>query len=52
LLGNRSLAARRGVSSINGSVPHKLVETSDRLRLSVELIGTFPSFGWIDANSP
>src|SRR5262249_54889044 len=33
-------SAQREVSSITGSVPHRLVETSDREWLSLELIGT------------
>ena len=32
-------SARREVSSINGSVPHKLVDASDREWLSLEFIG-------------
>src|SRR6266700_289157 len=50
LLGNRSLsrsAGRKGAPP-DCSVPHRPVETSDRVRLSVD-IGTSPSSGWIDA---
>src|SRR5260370_16944242 len=48
LLGSRSRSTGGRVASTSGSVPHRLVEISDRGRLSVELIGTSPS-GWIDA---
>src|SRR6266700_2263036 len=50
-LGNGSFfrSAGRRVASTDGSVPHRPVENSDRVRRSVELIGTPLSFGWMDA---